>query len=287
MLNLGFYNTSSSRTHVRFIFSTHAAAGANVAPNSAFENSDIRIYKATDGAAHSATQRSSANGITMTSPFDSLTGVHEVDIDLTDNTDASFYVAGFYTVVLAPDETVDSQAITGIVLAVFEIGVAKADVTQFGGTAGTFASGVPAVNATQISGDSTAADNAESFFDGTGYAGTNNVIPLVTTTTTATNLTNAPTAGDFTATMKTSITTAVPTAAQITTAVLTTAMTESYGTDGSAMTLAQAQYVTMQGITEFAISGTTKTVKKLDGSTTAYTETLDSATAPTSITRAT
>jgi hypothetical protein len=35
-----------------------------------------------------------------------------------------------------------------------------------------------------LSGDATAADNAESFFDGTGYAGTNNVIPTVT------NLTN-------------------------------------------------------------------------------------------------
>ncbi|MCR4300720.1 MAG: hypothetical protein NUV51_03845 [Sulfuricaulis sp.] len=41
---------------------------------------------------------------------------------------------------------------------------------------------VPA-NATQLSGDSTAADNAEAFFDGTGYAGTNNVIPTVTTLT--------------------------------------------------------------------------------------------------------
>jgi hypothetical protein len=61
-------------------------------------------------------------------------------------------------------------------------------------------------NVGAISSDSTAADNAEAFFDGTGYAGTNNVIPLVTT---ATNLTNAPTAGDFTATMKTSIGTAV------------------------------------------------------------------------------
>ena len=37
------------------------------------------------------------------------------------------------------------------------------------------------VDVVQISGDSTAADNAESFFDGTGYAGTNNVIPTVTT----------------------------------------------------------------------------------------------------------
>lgn len=38
-------------------------------------------------------------------------------------------------------------------------------------------------NVTAISGDTTAADNAESFFDGTGYAGTNNVIPTVTTIT--------------------------------------------------------------------------------------------------------
>jgi len=69
--------------------------------------------------------------------------------------------------------------------------------------------------------------------------------------------------------------------------VLTTAMTESYGTDGAAVTLAEACYVIMQGINEFAISGTTKTVKQLDGTTTAYTSTLDDATSPTSITRAT
>jgi hypothetical protein len=64
-------------------------------------------------------------------------------------------------------------------------------------------------DALALSGDTTAADNAEAFFDGTGYAGTNNVIPLVTT---ATNLTNAPTAGDFTATMKASINTEADTA---------------------------------------------------------------------------
>ena len=39
------------------------------------------------------------------------------------------------------------------------------------------------VNVTALSGDSTAADNAESFFDGTGYAGTGNTIPTVTTLT--------------------------------------------------------------------------------------------------------
>jgi hypothetical protein len=39
------------------------------------------------------------------------------------------------------------------------------------------------INVTAISDDITAANNAESFFDGTGYAGTNNTIPTVTTLT--------------------------------------------------------------------------------------------------------
>jgi len=43
--------------------------------------------------------------------------------------------------------------------------------------------GTPDVNMAQISRDATAANNAELFFDGTGYAGTNNVIPSVTTVT--------------------------------------------------------------------------------------------------------
>jgi len=40
-----------------------------------------------------------------------------------------------------------------------------------------------AMDVASISGDATAADNAEAFFDGTGYAGTNNVIPSVTNVT--------------------------------------------------------------------------------------------------------
>lgn len=153
--HLGFYNTASSRTHVRFQFSTHAGTGGNVAPLSAFEAADLRIYKAADGAAFSATQRSSANGITMTSPFDSLTGFHDVDIDLTDNTDAGFYAAGgFYSVVLAPDtETIDGQTITGLVLAYFEIGAQSVNVTQFGGSDLTAASGIPEVKVASVAND--------------------------------------------------------------------------------------------------------------------------------------
>lgn len=181
--NLGFYNTSVTRTHVRFQFSTHASAGANVAPLSAFENADLRIYKATDGAAFSATQRSSANGITMTSPFDSLTGFHDVDIDLTDNTDAGFYAAGsLYAVVLAPDtETIDGQTVTAIVLAYFEIGVMTANVTQNAGTAITSAAGIQevkvasiaanAITATAIAADAiTAAKVADGTIDAATFA---------------------------------------------------------------------------------------------------------------------
>jgi len=66
----------------------------------------------------------------------------------------------------------------------------------------------------------------------------------------------------------------------------TTTLAEAYSTDGSAATPAQLLYDTLQSLTEFAISGTTLTVKKRDGSTTAGTYTLDSSSAPTSRTRA-
>lgn len=70
------------------------------------------------------------------------------------------------------------------------------------------------------------------------------------------------------------------------TAILTTAMTESYSTDGTNATAAQALYLIMQTLTEFSISGTTYTIKKVDGSTTAATLTLSDATNPTGATRA-
>jgi hypothetical protein len=68
--------------------------------------------------------------------------------------------------------------------------------------------------------------------------------------------------------------------------ILTTAMTESYNADGSAPTLAQALHLIIAVLTEMSYSGTTGTAKKLDGSTTAATFTLDDGTSPTSITRA-
>lgn len=110
---LGDFAASAS---VHFAFTTHQSDGAPVAPSSSFESADLLIYKNA-----SATARSSANGVTMTSPFNSKTGLHHVTIDLSDNTDAGFYAAGSnYIVVLLPDETVDSVAVTNVV-AMFSI----------------------------------------------------------------------------------------------------------------------------------------------------------------------
>lgn len=79
----------------------------------------------------------------------------------------------------------------------------------------------------------------------------------------------------------------LPTAAENATAVLTTQMTEAYAADGTAPTLAQMQFMLWSLIAERSISSVTMTCKKLDGSTTAMTFTLDDATTPTAITRAT
>ena len=78
---------------------------------------------------------------------------------------------------------------------------------------------------------------------------------------------------------------AIATAASIA-ALFTTAMTEAYPTDGSTVTPAQALYLILAHLNERTVSGTTITLKKLDGSTTAATFTINDANTPTSITRA-
>ena len=69
--------------------------------------------------------------------------------------------------------------------------------------------------------------------------------------------------------------------------IWTTALTEAYRSTGATGTAAQLLYEILAHLGEFAISGTTKTAKQLDGSTTAKTYTLDDASNPTSITEAT
>lgn len=67
--------------------------------------------------------------------------------------------------------------------------------------------------------------------------------------------------------------------------VLDSTIADSVPADGSRPNIPQALYMLVQLMTEKAVSGTTVTVKKPDGSTTLLTLTLDDATNPTSITR--
>ncbi len=106
----GYYGDFDTVTNkiVTIFFTTHAGSGASVAPLSAYEAGDVILYKG-----NSATQRTSTAGWTMTSPFDSIVGLHCLQIDISDNTDAGFYAAGNdYTAILSADtETVDSLTV--------------------------------------------------------------------------------------------------------------------------------------------------------------------------------
>lgn len=118
---------------------------------------DIEVYKGT-----SMTQRASDNGYALIDTdgidLDGTTGIHGFSIDTSDNSDSGFYAAGsFYTVVVS-SVTIDSQTVS-FVAATFRLvaaestaGTPKADVSMFGGTAGTFSGGRPEVNATHAAG---------------------------------------------------------------------------------------------------------------------------------------
>jgi len=99
-------------TAVVCMFTTHASTGAPVAPLSAFEAADVKIYKNGNAA-----EKTTTNGVTMTSPFDSITGLHCVTIDTSiDTGDVGFWVAGaVYTLLLSPDETVDGVAVAKVI----------------------------------------------------------------------------------------------------------------------------------------------------------------------------
>lgn len=70
-------------------------------------------------------------------------------------------------------------------------------------------------------------------------------------------------------------------------AILTTALVESYSTKASAPTLTQAILEIIGELREFDITSKTKTIKKLDGTATAYTDQLNDDKNPTAIERKT
>ncbi len=316
----------------------------------------LSVYK------DNSTTQSTA-GVTLTVDFDSVTGLHHFAIDT--SADGTFYSAGSFFDVVITAGTVDSVSVTGSVVASFTLrknsslkpatsgrtlvvdaaGLADANAVKVGpsgaGTAQTardigasvllsagtgagqldFTSGVVKANTTQLAGQAVSAAAGVTF--PASVASPTNI-----TAGTITNLTNAPTNGDLTSTMKTSVQAAadaavtantlinaiagyidtevaaikaktdnlpsspaavsdIPTSAQIVAAMLTTQIAEAYRANGAAPTLAQFMCEALAHLGEATISGTTKTLKKLDHTTTAETFTLDSATTPAAITRAT
>lgn len=139
-------------------FTTHASTGALVAPSSAFANTDFRIYK--DG---SATQKTSTNGITVTSPFDGITGKHLIEIDTSNDTgDSGFWTTGAnYRVEINSAKTVSGVDQSGVTVGYFSIENrnVKVDVRKYGGTAATSSGGRPEVNATHWGGTAVASAN--------------------------------------------------------------------------------------------------------------------------------
>ena len=180
-------------------------------------------------------------------------------------------------------------------------------------TAPSVAAAITNVNVAQISGDSTAADNLEAMLDGTGgvaltatFTGNltgnvgGNVTGSVGSVTGAVGSVTgavgsvtgnvggnvAGTVGSVAGNVGGNVIGTVGSLANAgIDALYTRALTESYAADGAAPTVAQALFAIQQFLQEKVISGTSLTIKKLDGTTTAMTFLLNDATTPTSVTR--
>ena len=247
--------------------------------------SDIKVHK--DGSVTDIV----TDGATIVIDFDTVTGNHLITIDTSASAD---YSIGSDYLVRIEGATVDAGNINAIVGS-FSI------ENRFNAAADDLANATDGLGAIKAAVDSRM---AEASINTTAGAVDN--VTLTDTTTTNTDMRGtdganttvpdaagvAPTAVEIRQEMDTnsvdlnSILTNIAALNDITVAdILTTQMTESYAADGVAPTLAQAIFMVQQSIGDFSISGTTITQYKLDGTTTAATYLLDSATVPTSRTR--
>lgn len=137
-------------------------------------------------------------GITLSVDFDSVTGLNSVKIVASGGN--GYATATDYSVVITTG-TVNSVSVVGEVVGSFSIENRRADVQFWNGTqvSNPATAGIPDVNVKNMNNVAGTAITTIKAVQGLAVDG---VIP------TATNLTNAPTNGDFTGTMKTSLVTA-------------------------------------------------------------------------------
>ena len=214
-------------------------------------------------------------GVTLTADFDSVTGLNHFAIDTSD----SFYAVGSFFDVVITTGTVNAVSAVGSVVGRFTIRKTACLKPTTSGRTLDVDGGTAAANMTQVGGQTASASGTVTFpatISSLTAAGVRSELSVELgriDTTVGSRLSSASY-------------TAPPTAVAIADAVLTTAMTESYRATNAAPTLAQALYEVIAHMGEASISGTTKTLKKIDG-TTAKTFTLDSSITPTSITETT
>lgn len=133
-------------TTIYIPFTTYGKTNGESVTCSGLAVTDIEIYK--NG---SITQRSSDAGIALLGTgatgidFDGITGLHGFSIDLSDNTDASFYAVGSWYWVVVSAITVDSQTVT-FLAAVFRICAAETTT----GTPDATVAGIVAATANKI-----------------------------------------------------------------------------------------------------------------------------------------
>lgn len=154
-------------------------------------NTDIKLFKS--GATSEANKNS--GGATHIASGRYYAVLDATDTDTVGPMRVSVHVAGALPVWL------DCQVLTANQFDSLVSGsdTLQVDVTQVNNVNAATTTAHFGVNVVQISTDSTAADNCEAFFDGTGYAGTNNVIPTVTSVTNAVSANVTQISGDTTA----------------------------------------------------------------------------------------
>lgn len=266
-------------------------------------------------------------GITLTVDFDGRIGMHHIrivasgangyaintdyDVVITAGTVTGTSVVGYVVKSFSIENRVAHATIDpgGITASSFVAGAVdntawnvtetvNAAVVTGGITSGSFAAGAvdnaawnvtETVNATVVPGGIAATAFVAGAIDNAAWNVTENVNAVV--------VTGGITSGSFTAGAinAAAIATgaidadAMTTDARTTIAdtLLTRTMTEDYATDGSSASLLQMQYMLWSTLSQFIVSGTTITCRRLDGLTTSMTFTMDSSIAPTSRARTT
>ncbi len=192
---LGDYATSST---VQAWLNTFDGNGASLT-STMTAASNMRVYK--DG---STTERASTNGYALTKDFDSVTGIVYCAVDTSDNTDVGFFAAGHDYAIVIQGATINAQTVS-VVLATFSIAnrTPQVNMTQILGTpvSTPATAGILDVNVKNIVNVAAALDSNNRLkvdaddIGGTAQTGRDLGASVLV-------------AGDFSATMKTSITTA-------------------------------------------------------------------------------